>query len=50
MEELSQINCNLATLASLFGCQGNVKIHGYTFDISKYPRGINEQLLKVSSS
>ena len=31
------------------GYHGNVKNNGHTIDISKYPRRMNEQLLKVSA-
>ena len=31
------------------GCYGNIKSDGHTIDISKYPRRINEQLMKVSA-
>ena len=31
------------------GCYGNIKNDGHTIDISKYPRRINEQLMKVSA-
>ncbi len=27
----------------------NVKFHGHMVDISKFPKGVNEQLLKVSA-
>ena len=30
-------------------CHGNVKNDGYTIDISKFPRRMNEQLMKVSA-
>jgi len=30
------------------GCHGNVKNDGHTIDISKYPRTMNEELLRVS--
>ena len=31
------------------GCHGNVKNDGHTIDISRLPRRMNEQLLKVSA-
>jgi len=31
------------------GCYGNIKNDGHTIDISKYPRRMNEQLMKVSA-
>ena len=31
------------------GCYENIKNDGHTIDISKYPRRMNEQLMKVSA-
>jgi len=31
------------------GCYENIKNDGHSIDISKYPQGMNEQLMKVSA-
>ena len=40
----------MCDLHVIYGCHGNVKYHGHTVDISKFPRKMNKLLQKVLAS